>query len=181
VRFESTLRHKALINGFAALGLDQGHRYGVTLPLFLDAFQNHDVGGKLMRHDYDKVLSFAEISTADDVRQRLGMLFKPTRASNLYRFWEVLCAEGDAGAREHYSRATYYRHRAELKAARIGTLGNDVELEQKRRDRQRAEQLELFQHLEGYGEHLRSMIGDERVDELQRELGLPAIGDRETA
>lgn len=172
VRFEVTLRSKALIRRFAAAERPQGHRHGILLPHFLDAVDD-GIGGSIMQPEYDKILSFAEVSSSDEVLQRLGVVYSPTRANNLYRFWEVLCTEGDRGAREHYPRRTYYRHKAALKMARIGTVGNDVEFEQKRRERTRAHQLNLLSYLDDYGEHLRSCYGDEFVENLQREAGLP--------
>ncbi len=126
-----------------------------------------------MRAEFDKVISTAEVSDYDSVMQRLALIYKPTRANNLLRFWEVLCESGDRGARELYPRATYYRCKAALKLARVGVVGNDWELEKKRRQRLRDNQRELLNTLDGYGEHMRVAMGDEWVDQLQEEAGLP--------
>jgi len=179
VRFEVSLRSKALIGRFADSGRKQGHRYGVLLPLFLEAVESN-IGDEIMRAEYDKVLSFEEVSSSDDVGDRLAIIFGSAKANRLYRFWEILCEYGDKGAREHYSKATFYRYRSALKLARIGTLGNDVEIQSARRRRTRAEIADLLSHLEGYGEHLRACHGDEFVDELQKEAGLP-VPRRRTA
>ncbi len=176
VRFELTLRHKALIRRFSALSAPQGSKHGILLPLFLEAIEA-EIGAPILKGEYDKVLSFSEISSSDAVLERLAIVYGPTRANNLYRFWEVLCEHGDRGAREHYPRRTYYRHRSALKLARIGIVGNDVEFDRKQREKQMAESLDLFRHLAHYGEDLRGIASDEIVDQLQREAGLP-VPDR---
>lgn len=179
VRFETTLRHQALRERLELFGGTPGHPYGVLLPNFFEAVDG-GIGGRIMRADFDKVLSAAEISTSDQVGDRLAIVFGVTTGNKLYRFWELLCEHGDRGVRDQYPRATYYRYKAQLKVARVGVVGNDVEMEQKRREQIRRRQGELLNTLDGYGEHMRAMLGDEWVDELQREAGLP-IPDRRTA
>ncbi len=133
-----------------------------------------------MRADFDKVISTSEVSSSSEVGDRLAILYGVTAGNKLYRFWELLCEHGERGVKEQYPRATYYRYRTKLKLARIGVVGNDVEIESARRRRNRGELADLLSHLDGYGEHLRACYGDEFVEELQREAALP-IPKRRTA
>jgi hypothetical protein len=172
VRFETTLRYQALRDRLDAFGGSPGHPHGVLLPNFFEAV-DAGIGDRIMRADFDKIISTSEVSSSSEVLDRLAILYGATTANKLYRFWELLCEHGDRGVKDQYPRNTYYRYKTKLKAAKIGVVGNDVEIESARRQRNLGEMADLLSHLDGYGEHLRSCYGDQFVDDLQRKASLP--------
>ncbi len=126
-----------------------------------------------MEDDYQQILSLAELSRTDEVLERLLTIYSGAKANALFRFWELLCLEGDRYVRNMYSRRTYYHYKAQLKVARVGVQGNDAEEVKERKDDIINRQRYLLSHLDNYGEHLRACYGDLYVRKLQRDCGLP--------
>lgn len=66
------------------------------------------------------------VRTSRDVLRRLKREYGDTRGTQLYGFWTSLCTLGDETARDHFSKATFYRNRKSLEEVGVSWRGSDI-------------------------------------------------------